>query len=200
MASRPASDIDTGRQRERSALICVDVQRDFLPGGALAVPRGDETIAPLVQAMHAVDMVVLTADSHPPDHMSFMVAGGSWPTHCVAGTPGAEIDERLSRAAAGRGALYIRKGTRPDAEAYSAFDGSDRAGTPLAEALNQAGVGRLTVGGLATDYCVRATVLDALRDGFDVTVLRAAVRGVELEPGDSERALDEMRAAGAHLV
>lgn len=181
-----------------TALICVDVQRDFLPGGALAVTHGDEVIGALISAMSHADLVVLSADHHPADHTSFKQAGGPWPTHCVAGTPGAEIDARLRIAAPQ--ALVVHKGIASDVEAYSAFDGTDSEGRTLAEALRKHGINRLLVGGLATDYCVRATVLDGLRAHFRTAVLTAAVRGVNLRAGDSDRALQEMSAAGAQIV
>ena len=174
----------------RTALLAVDVQGDFLPGGALAVPDGDAVIAPLLRAARGAGMVVATRDWHPPGHVSFAERGGPWPPHCVAGTPGALIRPEVDRLAD----VVVSKGRNVDIDAYSGFDG-----TPLAALLRAAGVERVLVGGLATDYCVRATALDALREGFEVVVLRDAVRAVEVQPGDGERALDEMRAAGARI-
>ncbi len=171
------------------ALLIVDVQHDFLPGGALAVPEGDAVIPALVAAAGTVDVVVASRDAHPADHCSFVAQGGIWPPHCVEGTRGAELHPAIAALAP---ALVIEKATEADRDAYSAFDG-----TGLHEALRDRGVDRLLVGGLATDYCVRASVLDALRAGLEVTVIADGVRGVEVTAGDTERALDEMRAAGA---
>lgn len=171
------------------ALLIVDVQHDFLPGGALGVPAGDAVIGALRTAAATVDLVVASRDAHPADHCSFAAQGGSWPPHCVEGTHGAELHPAIAALAP---ALVVEKATASDRDAYSAFDG-----TGLAAMLRARGVDRLVVGGLATDYCVRASVLDALREGFTVTVLADGVRGVEMQAGDGERALDEMRAAGA---
>jgi nicotinamidase/pyrazinamidase len=175
-----------------TALLIVDVQHDFLPGGALGVPDGDAVIAPLVAAADAADLVVASRDDHPAEHSSFAAQGGAWPPHCVHGTHGAELEPRI---AALEPDIVVDKATTPEVDAYSAFDG-----TGLADELRRRGIDRLVVGGLATDYCVRASVLDALREGFAVTVLRDAVRGVDVTAGDSERALDEMRAAGAEIA
>jgi nicotinamidase/pyrazinamidase len=164
------------------ALVIVDFQNDFTPGGALAVPHGDE-IGPRVRELidsGRFDLVVATRDWHPPDHGSF---GNPWPVHCVADTPGAQLHEDLNVD------VIVDKGTDPDTEGYSGFDGTD-----LAQLLRDRSIDRVTVAGLATDYCVRATALDALREGFAVTVDRAGVRGID--DGDSEHALDEVEAAG----
>lgn len=176
----------------RTALLIVDVQRDFLPGGALAVPDGGAVLAPLERLAREVDLVVASRDWHPAGHRSFAEQGGGWPMHCVQGTAGAELHPRI---AALRPALVVDKGERADREAYSAFDG-----TGLTEALRERGVERLLVGGLATDYCVRASALDALRAGFDVVVVEDAVRAVDVQPGDGERALAEVRDAGGSVA
>src|SRR3954470_18861156 len=168
------------------ALVIVDFQNDFTPGGALAVPHGDE-IAPRLRELidsGRFDLVVATRDWHPPDHGSF---GNPWPVHCVADTPGAQPHEDLA------GDVIVDKGTDPGTEGYSGFDG-----TGLARLLREREIDGLTVTGLATDYCVRATALDALREGFAVTVDRAGVRGID--DGDSERALDEVAAAGGLIA
>jgi nicotinamidase/pyrazinamidase len=178
---------DTGR----TVLIAVDVQGDFLPGGSLGVADGFAVVEPLVQAVAGVDMVVATRDWHPPDHVSFAARGGPWPVHCVAGTPGAALHARIDRVAD----VVVSKGSNSEVDAYSGFDG-----TPLATLLRGSGVRRVVVGGLATDYCVRATVLHALGEDFEVVVLRDAVRAVDVQPGDGERSLEEMRAAGASVV
>lgn len=174
-----------------TALIAVDVQHDFLPGGALGVPGGEAVIEPLVQAALAAGMVVKTRDYHTPDHCSFTDQGGPWPVHCVAGTRGAELHPAI---AALDGPL-VEKATTQGADAYSGFDG-----TQLAELLRDAGVKHVVVGGLATDVCVKATVLDALEAGFRTTVLADAVAAVEAEEGDGRRALEEMVAAGAQVA
>lgn len=181
-----------------SALIAVDVQAGFEPGGSLAVADGDAVVEPLIAAIRGADLVVLSRDHHPPDHVSFTEQGGEWPAHCVQGTSDAELDPRLL-AAAPADHVVVSKGTQPGRDAYSAFDGADPGGRPLVDVLREAQVRKLVVGGLATDYCVRATVLDALELGFDVDVLVDAVRAVDRRPGDGERALEEMRAAGARL-
>jgi nicotinamidase/pyrazinamidase len=176
------------------ALVIVDFQNDFTPGGALAVPDGD-AIAARVNELAAdprFDLVVATRDWHPPDHGSFADQGGPWPVHCVQGTPGAELHPALDRAAV---EVVVDKGQDPGTEGYSGFEG-----TRLGELLRERGIDRVTVVGLATDYCVKNTALDALREGFAVAVDAAAVRGVEVEEGDSERALDELRAAGAEVT
>jgi nicotinamidase-related amidase len=175
----------------RTALIAVDVQGDFLPGGSLAVPEGFAVVPPLLDAARDVDMVVATRDWHTADHVSFADRGGPWPVHCVAGTPGSTLHPDIDRIAH----VVVSKGTNSELDAYSGFDG-----TPLAALLRAAGVRRVLVGGLATDYCVRATALDALREGFEVVVLRDAVRAVDVQPGDGERALEEVAAAGATVA
>ena len=138
------------------------------------------------------ELVVATRDWHPPDHGSFADQGGPWPVHCVAGTPGAELHHALDPTPIDQ---VIDKGQDPGTEGYSGFEG-----TQLAEILRVHDVDHVTVVGLATDYCVKNTALDALREGFSVTVDSTATRGVDVEPGDSERALDELRAAGASVA
>jgi nicotinamidase/pyrazinamidase len=176
------------------ALIVVDVQNDFTPGGALAVPDGDAVTARLNELMASggFDLVVATRDWHPPDHGSFESEGGRWPRHCVAGTPGAELHPDLDASSVD---VIVDKGRDPGTEGYSGFDG-----TELATLLRERDIDELTVAGLATDYCVRATALDGLREGFAVTLDRAASRGIDAEPGDVERALDDVRAAGGRVV
>jgi nicotinamidase-related amidase len=173
------------------ALVIVDFQNDFTPGGALGVDGGDEIAGRLNELASDArfELVVATRDWHPPDHGSFAPQGGIWPVHCVAGTPGAELNSRLDR---GLIDTVVDKGQDQHADGYSGFEA-----TLLEELLRAQGVDHVTIGGIATDYCVKNTALDALRLGFGVTVVRDAVRGVDVEPGDSERALDELRAAGA---
>jgi nicotinamidase/pyrazinamidase len=176
------------------ALLIVDFQNDFTPGGALAVPGGDE-IAPRINeliASGAFDVVLATRDWHPADHGSFAAQGGPWPPHCVAGTAGAELHEALDRSQI---EVIVDKGQDPDTDGYSAFEG-----TGLEQLLRERGVDEITVVGLATDYCVKNTALDALKAGFRVTVDQRAIRGVEVTPGDSARALGELRAAGANAT
>ncbi len=178
------------------ALLVVDVQRDFLPGGALGVPRGDEVIPLLnryITAWQARGLpIVLSRDWHPPDHGSFRERGGPWPPHCVAGTPGAEFAPRLEVPAS---AIVVSKATDRDREAYSAFDGTD-----LDARLRAAGVRRLFIGGLATEYCVLWTVRDAIARGFDAVVLADACRPIDVQPGDGRRAEAEMERLGATVV
>ena len=177
------------------ALIIVDYQNDFArPDGALSVPGGEQ-IAGAINA-HAAsgdfDLVLATRDWHPRDHGSFEAQGGPWPDHCVQGTEGAELHPDLDSAAID---VIVDKGQDPGTDGYSGFDA-----TGLAERLRERGVDDLTIVGLATDYCVLNTARDALREGFGVRVDPAAVRGVEVEPGDSERALEELQAAGARVA
>ncbi len=176
------------------ALVIVDFQNDFCPGGALAVTDGDAIAGRLndLAGSGDYDLVVATRDWHPPDHGSFAEQGGPWPVHCVAGTPGAELHRSLDRTPVD---VVVDKGQDPGTEGYSGFEG-----TRLAELLRERDIDDVTVVGLATDYCVKNTALDALREGLGVTVVAAATRGVEVQPGDSERALDEVRAAGASVV
>jgi nicotinamidase/pyrazinamidase len=178
------------------ALVIVDFQNDFTPGGALAVPRGDEIGGRIAELLDSgrFDLVVATRDWHPADHGSFDSADppGIWPPHCVQGTPGAELHASLDRA---RVDVVVDKGQDRQTEGYSGFQQ-----TELERVLRDAGVDRVTVVGLATDYCVRHTALDALAAGFDVTVDRAGVRGIDAAPGDAERALAEIRSAGGSVV
>ncbi len=178
-----------------AALIIVDYQHDFAhPDGALSVPAGEE-VAEHINALAAsgdYELVVATRDWHPPDHGSFTDQGGIWPMHCVQGTDGAELHPALDTEPLH---AIVDKGQDPGTEGYSAFDA-----TSLAETLRARGVDTVTVVGLATDYCVKNTALDALREGFAVTVDSAGVRGVDVQPGDSQRALDELAAAGATVA
>lgn len=176
------------------ALIVVDFQEDFTPpGGALAVPRGDELAGRIneLAADPRFDLVVATRDWHPADHSSFAEHGGPWPAHCVQGTPGAELHHALDRE---RIDAVVDKGQDPATEGYSGFQA-----TGLRELLREADVTEITVCGLATDYCVRQTVLDALREVLIVHVPRDAVAGVDVRPGDSERTLAELAEAGADV-
>ena len=175
------------------ALILVDVQLDFLPGGSLAVPHGDEVVPALNRYIAAFRRltfpVVATRDWHPPDHCSFRSQGGPWPPHCVAGTDGARFAPLLDIPCETR---IVSKATTRDKDAYSGFEDTD-----LDDWLKRAGARRLFVGGLATDYCVLNTVRDARRLGYGVFLLLDAVRAVDVAAGDGERAIGEMRRLGA---
>jgi nicotinamidase-related amidase len=178
----------------REALVIVDFQNDFTPGGALPVEEGD-LIAERLNELAAdprFDLVVATRDLHPPDHGSFAEAGGPWPPHCVRGTQGAELHPALDRS---KVHSVVDKGRDPASDGYSGFEDTD-----LERLLRERGIERVTLVGLATDYCVKNTGLDALRLGFRVHVDGEGVRGVEVSPGDSQRALDELRAAGATVA
>ncbi len=180
----------------QDALIVVDVQNDFCPGGLLAVEGGDEVVPVLNRwidrAKQDGAMVVASRDWHPLHHVSFKERGGIWPEHCVQGTPGAKLHPGLRLP---EDAVIVSKGTGLDKDNYSAFDD-----TGLAERLRLAGIKRAWVGGLAQDVCVRATVLDALAEGFETRLIENATRPVDLTPGDGQRAVEEMRKAGALVV
>jgi nicotinamidase/pyrazinamidase len=176
------------------ALLIIDFQNDFTEGGALAVPDGD-AIAGRVNELLAsgdFDLVVATRDWHPADHGSFKEQGGPWPPHCVQGTSGAELHPSLAREAVD---VVVNAGYEPHLEGYSGFEE-----TNLESVLREHGIDEVTVVGLATDYCVRHTAGDALARGFRVTIDRGGIRGIDVEPGDSDRALEELRAAGATLA
>jgi nicotinamidase/pyrazinamidase len=176
--------------RETDALIIVDVQNDFCPGGALPIEEGDRVVPVLNRWIEAAvkngARIVVSRDWHPADHISFRERGGPWPVHCVQGSPGAELraDLRLPK-----DFLLVSKGTLPDRDDYSDFEM-----TGLAEDLKKNGIRRVWIGGLAQEVCVRATVLDALKDGFEVRLIKDATRPVNAAAG--ARAIDEMRAAG----
>lgn len=178
------------------ALILVDVQLDFLPGGSLAVPRGDEVVPALnryIAVFRGLTLpVVATRDWHPPDHCSFRAQGGPWPPHCVAGSAGAHFATLLDLPCE---AHIVSKATSRDRDAYSGFEG-----TGLDDWLRRAGASRVFVGGLATDYCVLNTVRDALRFGYATFLLLDAVRAVDVAAGDGARAIDEMRRLGAMAI
>jgi nicotinamidase/pyrazinamidase len=176
------------------ALLIIDFQNDFTEGGALAVPDGD-AIAPRVGELltsGGFDLVVATRDWHPADHDSFEEQGGPWPPHCVQGTSGAELHESLPRDAVD---VVVDAGYEPHLEGYSGFEE-----TNLAAVLREHEIDEVTVVGLATDYCVRHTAADALAQGFRVTIDRGGIRGIDVEPGDSERALQDLQAAGATVT
>ena len=175
------------------ALLIVDAQIDFLPGGRLAVPAGDEVVPVLNAYLRAFGRrglpVFATRDWHPPDHCSFREHGGPWPPHCVAHSDGARFAPLLDLPC---GVTIISKATEARKDAYSGFEA-----TALDGILRAAGVRRLFVGGLATDYCVLNTVRDARRLGYAVRLLTDAIRAVDVQPGDGARAVAQMRALGA---
>lgn len=173
------------------ALVIVDVQNDFTSGGALEVPGGDEVIEPLNRLARCHEVVFATRDWHPPDHHSFETEGGPWPVHCVKDTEGAQLHPRLDRANVDE---IVDKGEERGVDGYSAFDGTD-----LERRLRERGIDAITVGGLAADVCVRWTALEARELGFAVTLAEDATRGVDVEEGDTERAFEEMRAAGVRF-
>jgi len=176
----------------RDTLIIVDVQNDLCPGGALPVPGGHEVIPCINRLLQYHWLSVATKDWHPANHCSFKPQGGPWPPHCVQQTSGAELHPGLD---ATKIQLVITKGSHPNKEAYSGFHG-----TELAKILREKGIKRVLLCGLATDYCVRATAHDALQEGFEVIILEDVIRGVEVNPGDCQRAIEELRKAGAELV
>ncbi|WP_297420645.1 nicotinamidase [Thermococcus sp.] len=176
----------------KEVLILVDMQRDFMPGGALPVPDGDRIIPRCNEYIgefrkHGA-LIVATRDWHPPNHVSFKEHGGPWPAHCVQNTPGAEFVVNLPA-----DAVVVSKATEPDKEAYSGFEGTD-----LAEILRKNGVKRVYICGVATEYCVKATALDAVKYGFKAYLLGDAVRGIN--PRDEELALEEMKKAGVTVL
>ncbi len=186
---------------KRSALLIVDVQKDFCPGGALAAPDGDRVVPPLNRHIDEAVAhgwpVYASRDWHPPVTRHFRQYGGEWPVHCVERTEGAAFHPGLRLPAS---AIIVSKGQRADKPGYSAFEGSTPDGRALVDDLRERRIDHLYVGGIATDYCVKHSVLDARRAGLDVTVLTDAIAGVDVTPGDSARALEQMRAAGAQVT
>jgi nicotinamidase/pyrazinamidase len=179
-----------------TVLIVVDVQNDFCTGGALAVPRGDEVVPVLNRYIErfrsAGAVVVATRDWHPADHCSFQAQGGPWPVHCVQDSPGARFHPGLILPDLVK---RVSKGTNSKIDAYSGFQGTD-----LMNFLNKSGIRTAWIGGLATDYCVKSTVLDALKNGLTAVLLEDACRGVEVHSGDSVRAVEEMVRSGAKKI
>jgi nicotinamidase/pyrazinamidase len=174
------------------ALIVVDVQNDFCPGGALAVRDGDAVVGPINELAERFPFVIATRDWHPLDHASFVEQGGPWPVHCVAESPGAQLHSGID---VSKIDVILDKGRERDAEGYSGFEATD-----MLALLRDRQVDAVHVAGLALDYCVRATALDARRAGFNVIVHRHATRPVEVHEGDGERAVQELREAGVDVV
>jgi nicotinamidase/pyrazinamidase len=186
------------------ALLLIDIQNDFVPGGSLAVPNGQEVVSVanrwIAQFAASGDAIVATQDWHPANHSSFISqspTGGIWPDHCVPNTPGAEFVSGLHVEAI---QTVVRKGTDSHIDSYSGFFDNERLKqTPLANLLRRAVVEKIYVLGLATDYCVKFTALDARKLGFETYLIRDGCRGINLQAGDEERSLDEMRDAGVHV-
>ncbi|MBN1615348.1 MAG: isochorismatase family protein [Deltaproteobacteria bacterium] len=187
--------------RKGDALIVVDVQNCFLPGGALGVPEGDEVVSPLNRVIERFERkglpLFFSRDWHPPDHISFSGQGGSWPPHGIRDTEGAAFAPKLLIPP---GAAIISKATSRHQEQYSAMEGHDAEGRSLGSLLSDLNVRRIFTGGLATDYCVLSTVLEALGLGFEVYLLADAVRAVNVNPGDGDKALAQMKEKGVHIV
>ena len=185
------------RLTDRDALIVVDVQRDFMPGGALPVPEGDRVVPVLNRYIELFERrglpVFFTRDWHPENHISFEGIGGIWPPHCVQDTEGAMFHPDLRIPSDNK--FIISKGTSRDFDAYSGFQG-----TMLADLLRERGIDRVFVGGVATDYCVKNTVIGALNHGFLAFLLTDAIKGVDVQPGDSDKAIEEMLSKGAIAV
>jgi nicotinamidase/pyrazinamidase len=180
------------------ALVVVDVQNDFCPGGSLAVPDGGRVVPLLnryIERFRKLNASIYASrDWHPPVTKHFQAYGGVWPPHCVEGTKGAEFHPDLALTPE---TIMISKGMDPEQDADSCFQAQDAEGQDFSVSLGERGIQRLFIGGLATDYCVKSTALDALHEGFQVVVLQDAIGAVDVKPGDGERAIEEMRAAGA---
>ena len=180
-----------------AALILVDIQNDFCPGGALAVNEGDQIVPAVNRLIPEFPLVISTQDWHPENHISFKEQGGPWPPHCVQGTRGAELHSDLKTDTI---AHYLRKASSPDKDDYSEFAGKDDRGRSLDQVLKSHRVKKLYAVGLATDYCVLETVIDGLRLGYEVYAVTDAMRAVNVNPADGEKALQKMASSGAHLV
>jgi nicotinamidase/pyrazinamidase len=173
------------------ALLIVDPQNDFMPGGSLAVPDGDKIFSPLNALMPKFDLVIASQDWHPKNHSSFVSQGGIWPPHCIQGSSGAEFHSDLDQSRLG---LIVRKGYLPNREQYSCFDN-----TGLAEMLKCRGIRTLYIGGVATDYCVLQSTLGALEGNLKVVILTDCIKAVNLKPNDGQQALKQMTEAGAQM-
>jgi nicotinamidase/pyrazinamidase len=186
---------------DRQALLIVDVQNDFCPGGSLPVASGDQVVPVVNEYISGFTReggpVIFSRDWHPAETTHFKTQGGPWPPHCVQGTRGAEFHPRLEVPAR---AVIVSKGMGPSEDGYSAFVGRDERGRPLADLLRELGAERVVIGGLATDYCVLNSVLEAREAGFAVDGIERGIRGVDVRPGDSERAVERMRTAGARFI
>ncbi len=187
--------------KKNQALLIVDVQNDFCPGGALPVPEGDEVVFVLNRYIESFVRgklpILASRDWHPLKTKHFKPYGGLWPPHCIQNTPGAGFHPDLKLPPE---AIIVSKGMDPASDGYSAFEATDAPGRLLGDLLHSLGIRDLFVGGLATDYCVRSSVLDALKHGLNVYVLTDAIKGVDVNSGDSQRAIDEMLACGAKRI
>jgi nicotinamidase/pyrazinamidase len=185
----------------KDALLVIDVQNDFCPGGALAVKDGDQVVAVLNRYIDRFTKaglpILATRDWHPLQTTHFNTHGGTWPPHCIQGSKGAEFHPDL---VLGENVTILSKGTDPRADEYSGFQAVSPEGIALSDLLRRLGVDRIMIGGLATDYCVKYTVLDGLKESFKVVLLTDCIRGVNLDPGDSARAIEEMTRAGAEIA
>lgn len=180
-----------------TGLLLVDIQNDFCAGGSLAVPEAEEIIPIVNRLIPRFQTIAATYDWHPANHASFKQQGGPWPPHCVQHTRGSELHPLLDTS---RITFSVYKGTPADRDQYSEFEGANSSGEMLNDLLARHGIETVYVVGLATDYCVRATVLDALKNGYRVYAVQDAMRAVDVAPGDGKRALAEMESAGAHIV
>jgi nicotinamidase/pyrazinamidase len=181
---------------DKAALVVIDVQNDFCPGGSLAVPRGDEVVPVINRLMPEFPFVVATQDWHPRNHVSFAEQGGPWPPHCIQNTYGAEPHPGLNT---GEIDIWVKKDS-PDTDAYSGFEAFDPQRRPFAEVLKLQDINTLYIVGLATDYCVRVTTLEALKKGYKVNLITDAIRAVNVNPEDGRKAIQEMENSGARLV
>ncbi|HEX2955751.1 MAG TPA: bifunctional nicotinamidase/pyrazinamidase [Chitinispirillaceae bacterium] len=180
-----------------NALIIVDIQYDFMPGGALAVAEGDQLAEPVLEIRDTFDNVIFTQDWHPANHCSFKKNGGIWPVHCVQNSNGAGIDRRIIRS----GDKVIRKGTHQEVDSYSGFWDNDRKHkTGLDDFLKSRNIDTVYICGLATDYCVKFTVLDAIDAGYKVFLIADLCRGVNINPLDSKNAVEEMKMHGTIVI
>ncbi len=180
-----------------NALIVVDVQYDFLPGGALAVKDGDAVVAVINSIRDRFDMTIFTQDYHPENHCSFSMNGGIWPVHCVAATHGANIHDDLLR----KNDVIVKKGINNAIDSYSGFyDNERKSKTDLDHILKVHNVDTVYICGLATDYCVKYTAIDAVREGYKTFLVKDACRGVNLDPGDVDKAIIEMQQCGVEIL
>ncbi|MBI3755715.1 MAG: bifunctional nicotinamidase/pyrazinamidase [Deltaproteobacteria bacterium] len=186
---------------KKRALVIVDVQNDFCPGGALPVPEGDKVVPLLneyINKFQKADIIIYASrDWHPAQTKHFKTFGGVWPPHCVQGTKGAEFHSGLKLP---EETIILSKGEDPNEDSYSGFQAKTKENKSFADSLKENGIEHLYIGGLATDYCVLATVLDALKQGFKATILMDAIKGVDIRAGDSAEAVKKMEKEGADKI
>jgi len=187
--------------KKTSALLVVDVQNDFCPGGALSIPEGDKIIPVINKCIEFFEnkklRIFITRDWHPKITTHFKKHGGVWPDHCIQNTEGAQFHPDLKIP---KDAMILSKGTNPEEDAYSAFHAIDADGRKFLDILKHEGINELYICGLATDYCVKESTLEALKQGISVKVLIDGIKGVDLTPGDSERAVEEIVGRGAEKI